>query len=452
MSWFLDFLIRSLCGLIVALNVLTVGQTTSGKSTAKCRDIVLEALRGLTSIVVCDPHKNSLARWICTHLLARGLERRVLFDQLSYLKKVLGWCWLEPSKAKDELTRRAENDERKRALGALLGWQRGTQQLGPQTQECVDLAVEFYIAQDEETDIRELHNVLVPGHPILKKMLDHCTDPDLTRWFGDLARRKIARGVVAPAYRLISGVTRCPSFQLRSVRSIDAFSLEAFLGNPDNPGILLIEGGSDGNVSFESMRVMLGAVIQKVVSFVKNRPHPEPRIHLVIDEGAAAGLVDRYLSRVLMETQKGGLNVTILTQTPNFGNPFVNDSVMQNTQRHEWMFCGSAAVAQQGAADLGSPDYKERLMRIGRGVRIVKDLREVFQEYVPPMERAWSFPGLDEAKAKEALRRIRKRPEYLTGARSTAASERSVPSTLSPPATSFPSSPADRLRAEGLGE
>lgn len=452
MSWFFDFLILSLCSLIVALNVLTVGQTTSGKSTAKCRDIVLEALRGLTSIVVCDPHKNSLARWISTHLLARGLERRVLFDQLSYLKKVLGWCWLEPSTAKDELERRAENDERKRAFGSLLGWRRGTQQFGPQTQEWVDAAVEFYIAQDEEIDIGELHNVLVPGHVTLKRMLDHCTDPDLTRRFGDLARRKIARGVVAPAYRAISDVTRCPSFQLRSARSIDAFSLEAFLGNPDNPGILLLEGGSDGNVSLESMRVMLGAVIQKIVWFVKNRPRPEPRIHLAIDEGVAAGLVDSFLCRALMETQKTGLDVTILTQTPNFGNSFLNESVLQNTQRHEWMFCGSAAVAQQGAADLGSPDYKERLMKIGRGVRIVKELREVFREYVQPMERAWSFPGLDEAKAKEALRRIRKRPEYMTGARPTAESKRSVPSTSPPPATSLPSSPADRLRAEGLGE
>ena len=108
-----------------------------------------------------------------------------------------------------------------------------------------------------------------------------------------------------------------------------------------------------------------------------------------------------------------GLDVTIVTQSPNFGSSFVQDAVLQNCQRHEWFFCGNAAVAQLGASDLGDSKLKEELMTLPRGVRYVKQHRNMWREYVTPLEaNPWYFPGLEKRKAFKALRQIQQRPEY----------------------------------------
>jgi hypothetical protein len=63
-------------------NKLAVGSTQSGKSYAEVHDILAAADAGNVAIVVCDPHKDSLARNALTHLVARGHKRRILWDQL----------------------------------------------------------------------------------------------------------------------------------------------------------------------------------------------------------------------------------------------------------------------------------------------------------------------------------------------------------------------------------
>lgn len=122
--------------------------------------------------------------------------------------------------------------------------------------------------------------------------------------------------------------------------------------------------------------------------------------------------------------------------------------------RHEWFYCANEAVARAGAADLGDSNYKDKLMVLARGVRMVKENRQVFQEYVKPLENLWHFPGLGEQKAKEALRRIRTRREYQDGKLSTGESESDAESTRAESRTSSTCSAADRLRtsaSEGSG-
>jgi DNA helicase HerA-like ATPase len=59
-------------------NILICGSTRSGKSMAELRRLV-EAAEGGASLVVIDPHQNSLSSKLLEHLTARGLQRRIIF-------------------------------------------------------------------------------------------------------------------------------------------------------------------------------------------------------------------------------------------------------------------------------------------------------------------------------------------------------------------------------------
>ena len=199
----------------------------------------------------------------------------------------------------------------------------------------------------------------------------------------------------------------------------------------------------------------MGAVILKVIDYVRNRTRPEPRVRLVIDEAANADLLGMFECRAMAETQKMGLDFSVLVQNLNFGSSAVTDGVLQNCLRHEWFYCANEAVARIGAADLGDSSYKERLMLLPRGVRIVRENRQVFQEYVKPLENLWHFPGLGEQKAKEALRRTRSRKEYQDGKLLISECEREPGSIRADRKTSSTYSAADRLRtsaSDGSGK
>ena len=282
-------------------NKLIVGTTTSGKSTAEARAIIEEAVRGETAIVICDPHRRSLAWWVYTHALARGLESRLFFDRLSDLSRVLGWNFFEPSKAKDALQRLAENDETAHAATEFFCHRRGIAGLekSPLTEEFVTWALKLFLAQEDRgvTVFSQLAFAFSPGTPEFAALVDHCQDDETARVFRTIASGKIARGQYASAARFIREVVNKPAF---FTRDGGCFNWKRFI---QRRGILVVEGGSLGNVSFDAMRVIFGAIILATIRTVRNRRRPLPRVRLVIDEASNASLVNNFLIRALAETQ-----------------------------------------------------------------------------------------------------------------------------------------------------
>lgn len=59
-------------------NIVSVGSTRAGKSMAEVRR-ALEAAQDGASLVVIDPHRDSLGARLFEHLVAAGLAKRVLF-------------------------------------------------------------------------------------------------------------------------------------------------------------------------------------------------------------------------------------------------------------------------------------------------------------------------------------------------------------------------------------
>lgn len=392
-------------------SVISIGSTRSGKSMAACRRLVDAAMQG-AALVVIDPHRDSLAAKLFEQLVARGFQKRILYDRLSDLDRTLGYDFFPKPVAASPLEFLSELDEAVRAFADLLCRRREMASLAtsPLLEEWVNAALTLYMEQEDHPPLPILsHAFGPPDHPDFLRLLRRCRNEEVVAKFREIERGKIQRSQYVPAERLIRSVCQSPVFGARCGAS---FRLGPFL---DRRGILLVEGGGSG--SADAQRTVMGALILLTIRYVRTRARPTPPVLLVLDEANNANLVGAsgYETRAAAECQKMGLAIHVLVQNMNFPTSDITESLLTNCLRHEWFFAGSAAVIRQAIADLGSKDYEERLRSLRPGERLVKDRDEgIFWEYVPLLEDLWGLPGLAKKKADRALREILQRPEYRT--------------------------------------
>lgn len=403
-----------LCSLAVAscVNLLCVGSTRSGKTWTELKRLVEAAADGFAALVVLDPHRDSLATPLLHHLVARGLKRRILFDRLHDLMRVIGWSFLEASQAKNPLLRLAHNEANIRAFVDILLRRRELSSVAqfPLIEEWLLLACWLYIEQDCERPLTDIKYAFQPGHPTFRDLLDHCTNPATVRRFREIAKGKSTRGQYGGAARLIAGLCNAPAFAVRCVAR-PTFDFGEFL---DNAGILIIEGGGEG-LSEDAMRAMMGAIILRTIRYARHRTRPYPPVILAIDEACNAGLFSHFEARALAETAKNGLFLHVLTQQLNFPTPAITETVLANTLVHEWFYNTSPAVCRAAAADLGDREIAQiiRTHEVGE-CSIKKRERVVWRKYVVPLENPWGWPALLARKGERALAEIQQRREYHT--------------------------------------
>lgn len=384
----------------------TAGGTGSGKTLATVRSVIAAAMMGM-AVVILDPHRRSLAWNSLLHLVASGHERRIIFDALPNLQATPGYRILPPSAARDPRRRDSENDQTARNFAQLLAWRRdlGSLAIQPQTEEWVMGAARLatYRDPDDEISAGLLPFAFVPGHKNFTYLLDGCRHEATVREFRQLGR-KVSRNEILSARRLVTNVCTQPAFALRCGTSLD---LPRFLAKR---GILIVEGGTHG-VSDEAIRVMLGSVRHQVIRYVFDRSRPFPEIALFIDEAINWGLIDSTLLKAAAETRKMGLHIHLIAQAPSLPGDDLHN-LLTNTSRHNWHCLPDDTYARRAAADLGNPELRGPIMRLRPGQRYVKFRGEVFEEQLPLLEEPWVFPGLSDLKAKRALTRIRRRPEF----------------------------------------
>jgi hypothetical protein len=328
------------------------GATRSGKSEAELTRLVPLAKRGDRAIVLLDP-PGTLAKKFLLHLDLLGLTSRVLYDRLADTDRVPGYEWLPPSTHRDPLQREAENDERIRAFAEILLRRRGTQGTAgtPLIEETVLAALGVYVHQVKPVPLPWLADIFDPQSGKRAHMLANCTDRELARKFYDFASLSLTvrRSETAPAERILRAILQSPAFRVRSVDP--TFDIGQFL---DARGILILDGGSRGNLSRDAMAVMMGAVILRVLQHA--RTGAKSRIVLVLDEAVNANLLGLHESQALAEAGKWGLEVHVLVQDPfAFPTAEIRSNVFQNCWRHEWFRQGSAEAARLAAEDIATP-------------------------------------------------------------------------------------------------
>src|SRR5438270_7154770 len=81
---------------------------------------LVEAAKEGASLVVIDPHRDSLAARLQEHLVARGMQRRILYDRLADLDRVIGYDFLPKPTATSPLEYLTEADDLIRAFCDVL--------------------------------------------------------------------------------------------------------------------------------------------------------------------------------------------------------------------------------------------------------------------------------------------------------------------------------------------
>lgn len=333
-------------------HTLVCGASRSGKSEAELSRLAHIARRGDCAIVLLDP-PGTLAAKLLLHLHALGLDTRVLYDRLADTDRVPGYDWLLPSLHSDPLQREAENDERIREFVSILLRRREIHDPAktPVIEEGLLSALQLYISQDVPSPLPWLAEVFDRGSALREHLLTHCTDPRLVRKFQEYASLSptARRTEVAPAERILRAVCTSPAFRVRSGGA--TFDLGQFL---DGKGILILDGGSRGNLSQDAATLMMGAIILRVIQHC--RTGSKSKVVLVLDEAVSARLIGIYESQALSTAGKWGLEFHILVQDP-FGFPSeeIKSNVLQNCWRHEWFRQGSPEAARLAAEDIATP-------------------------------------------------------------------------------------------------
>lgn len=429
-------------------NTLKVGATRQGKTLAAARSVI-EATD--EAAVIFDPHKQSLAETVLTHVAGN-----VLYERLSDICLTLGFELLAPSANPDSVQRQLENQRRAEEFVEILLRRRNTDGMAgaPLMEEWCMGAIMLYLFQATPMPLALLPYSFMPGTPEFRALVRDCMLPEIRHKFQQLEKLnpRALRAEIGSALRLIAAVFRSPAF---TARSRGGFKLGAFL---QQKGRLVIERGEE--IGDDTMRTIMGAIVLLVIDHAKRRPKPWPPIRMYMDEANNARLVGAPELRALAECNKNGLYFELLVQNLDF--PGGADAVLQNCVRHEWFGCPYYDLARKAATDVlaGLPASEQSraehlaeltndIMRLQPGWRWVRDPSGARREYVPLLENPWpDWPGLREAKLKEKLRCIYSRTEYRVPEEPTS-SNTSKPETPPPTRSRDDSSPARRLKRRG---
>lgn len=435
-------------------NVLRVGSPGSGKTVATAVGVA----NSDGAELILDPHPDGLAAELLPHVTGN-----VLYLNLSDVRHTLGFDLLVPSRHPDPLVRAMENQLKAEAFEEILLRPSGMESLGgqPLKQEWVSACLGCYLNQREcRLPPTAIGSLLTPASAEFDELVKNCTVAALRSKF--LTLKKLTprglRGEVGSTVRLLEPVFKSAAF---AAACRGGFDLGAFFAKK---GRLIVE---KGRLAGESpMRVIMGALTLLTWAYAENRGTDLPTVRVRIDEAANAGLLGRnHEVQGAAVTNKWGLYWEYNLQRDPGGG--LLEDLLQLCHRHEFFLCSERSLARKAAIDfdaglppVGDEDTRaqrvERLtgqfMNLRPGEVGVRDKSGARFERVPRLENPWpDFPGLRQAKLKEKLACLFRRPEYRASSGGGSGIDDSTASsggTAAPPNSSgdSSSSPADRWR------
>src|ERR1051326_2590887 len=314
-------------------NVLVIGEPGSGKSVAAARDAV--GFPG--SVLISDPHKDSIAQLVLMH--AQG---NILFDRISDLEHTLAYELLRPSHHSNPDIRMQHNLHRAQTFVEFLMRRRGGDAAtSPLLEEWIMSLLLIFLFQVTPKSPEIIPFGFMPGTVEFRALLRDCSVDAFRHKFESLEKLgpRALRAEVGSAARLINPVFRAPEF-LKRCRS--GFDLGAFI---QRRGTLIIERG-DANEDVN--RIITGAIVMLVTEHCETRPAPYPPVRIYLDECTNARTAGNYEERKAGETRKYGLSWYLMCQWPNFPNG--PEGFYTNCNRKEIYRTGDYNLARKFAA------------------------------------------------------------------------------------------------------
>src|SRR5205814_8003257 len=130
--------------------------------------------------VILDPHKQSLAQAVLTHVTGN-----LLYEQLSDIRTTLGFELLTPSSNPDAVQRQLENQRRAEAFVEILLRRRNPDGMAgaPLMEEWCMAAIMLYLFQSVRKPLALLPYSFLPGTPEFAALVRDCTMPDVRHKF-----------------------------------------------------------------------------------------------------------------------------------------------------------------------------------------------------------------------------------------------------------------------------
>ncbi len=336
--------------------------------------IVAAAEKNDRSILFQDPHGE--AAWdVLALLLERGMEDRIIFDELSYNERVLGYDFFPRSTHDDPLARANQNQIRLDAFTDILYRSREDKTVGVLTGQWLKNSAGLWLNQSEPLPLSWLPDTLRIHTREFQYMLERCTDRTILKEFTDLlgvGSPKVIAEMLYPTKRLYDPLFSSPPFLARI--SVPAFDLtQAIL---DKKIIIQCAGGEVADTAVTQIMGSTSVNVKRLAQAYYGRTQQELPIEIYVDEANSFNLAGNTEKKIWPQSIKWGVTDRLIVQHLTF-EPDVITALLQNFA-DQYYFPQSSAEAAELAAEqlaIAALDH-DRVLSIDERERVIVDQYE----------------------------------------------------------------------------
>ena len=319
---------------------LTCGKQRGGKNVGQ-EDFVLDWIgRGLPAVLLL-PHEGDWDVRIVALILSLFGGQKLWWHKLKETSRVFPLNFWIQSQHPDPWQRRMENQANAAAVMEMIAHWRGVKwSEHPLIDEVLYYGLQLLLQQHDAHSLGDLGRILYPEDKFHKQLLATCTEDETFSFWRSIPRGRVAeRKELGGARRAFREVFGDVAFSLRD-------SNTSFFDESLHHGHVHVFSGTENQ---RSTSVLFNLVKYKAAQFVRNRyfttGRPFPLL-ILIDEAVGLGMIRRWdVDQVFQQMAKMGLFVRIIAHSPNFGDPQLNEDVLQFMDCVRVFGCGSDTIA-----------------------------------------------------------------------------------------------------------
>lgn len=333
---------------------LSSGGSQSGKTTGSVKDAVRKIEEGTCAVALYDP-KGSYADKLIAHIVKRDLhtKRRIIYDDLNYLGRVVDYTLIQRSTDTDPLIRRQQNEIFKNDFLQVLGAVHGDDLTTMPTKGTgAEMAYELWAVNDlPQVAIARCLDVMSAEHRAWRRNL---TKPGVIHYFEELiaATPRQRHDETFPTVKMLE-IFASIIIEARTLGT--PVSLEPLLREK---AVWIMRGSPASRASDFLMASHALSILQTVERFYKRTGNPLP-VRIINDECLAhPGLMGKAIMDRMVECLEQGVEIESLWQCLPF-NPDYRSILLQNCDEQVYYKQGDYQAAELAARQILRPDPRQ---------------------------------------------------------------------------------------------